>query len=83
MALSLEEVCGKLSSLIPPMPKMSAREEELELEMEGLDGGYEAAEEEGLVEESTSSHYSPLVDRLFSGYRGYLTGKSEILLIGF
>jgi hypothetical protein len=59
------------------MPKMSAREEELELEMEGLDGGYEAEEEEGLVEESTSSHYSPLVDRLFSGYRGQIQQFEE------
>lgn len=78
-----QEILEKLSSMIPQIPKMSAREEERESETASLEGDYEAEEEEGLVGEATGSHYSQLVDRLFSGYRGYLTGKSEILLTGF
>ena len=49
MASNTGEFLEKLSSMIPPMPKLSAREEECELEMENLEGGHEAEEEEGLV----------------------------------
>jgi hypothetical protein len=72
-----QEILEKLSSMIPQIPKMSAREEERESETASLEGDYEAEEEEGLVGEATNSHYSQLVDRLFSGYRGQIQNLEE------
>ena len=85
MAPRADQVLDGLRSLLPPMPELSAREKEQEMEAESFEGSCEAEAEEGeMIGEATSSHYSPLVDRLFSAIRSAAEGsKAPNTLSGY